>query len=68
MNTNLSLLFGLIFFLFLSIDSTSTNFPDKLSYQVIILKGNKLLKESMVSIRISLYTLNEKDLEEEVVF
>ncbi|BAV95261.1 hypothetical protein [Ichthyobacterium seriolicida] len=52
--------FGFIFLSFLSIDSLSNNFPDKLSYQLVIRKDDKLLKEFTVSIRISIYSLNGK--------
>ncbi|BAV95262.1 hypothetical protein [Ichthyobacterium seriolicida] len=52
--------FGFIFLSFLSIDSLSNNFPNKLSYQLVIRKDDKLLRESTVSIRISIYSLNGK--------
>ncbi|BAV95283.1 hypothetical protein [Ichthyobacterium seriolicida] len=60
MNRKIAFYFGFIFFSFLSINSLSNNFPDKLSYQLVIRKGDKLLKEAIVSIRISIYSLNGK--------
>ncbi|WP_157776981.1 hypothetical protein [Ichthyobacterium seriolicida] len=60
MRRRLVFYFGFIFLSFLSINSLSNNFPDKLSYQLVIRKDDKLLKEFTVSIRISIYSLNGK--------
>ncbi|BAV95286.1 collagen-like domain-containing protein [Ichthyobacterium seriolicida] len=60
MNRRIVFYFGFIFLSFLSLDSVSNNFPDKLSYQLVIRKDDKLLREATVSIRISIYSLNGK--------